>query len=174
VLHALHVASLVLRSILPRLHSLAVLEIVLPETLILSSVDMNVHSITVGLVVLPLALVDVPISMPELSSTIGFVLTPLSFVLGVVRPDLDTRAVSHVIQQVALVNGPILESKLFDELKSLLSGILLKLDKIRIFGSKKLRETSTVSFIFKNCAFVLFIAQSRISVVVDLSLSLVI
>lgn len=81
---------------------------------------MNVDAESIGLVIFPLALVDVAIRVPELASAVSLVLAPLTFVLGTIRPDLNTRSMSHSIFEVALVDCTILENQLVNELESLL------------------------------------------------------
>lgn len=89
---------------------------------------MNVDSVSISLVVLPLAFVDVSVGVPELSTTVRFILAPLSFVLGVVRPDLDSWSVPLVIEEVSFVNSSVFKGKLLDELEALFGSIPLKLD----------------------------------------------
>lgn len=61
---------------------------------------MDVDAEAVSFVVLPLALVDVTISVPKLARAISLVLSPLALVLGSIRPDLNTRSMSHSIFEV--------------------------------------------------------------------------
>ena len=62
---------------------------------------MDVDAEAVSFVVLPLALVNVTISVPKLARAISLVLSPLALVLGSIRPDLNTRSMSHSIFEVA-------------------------------------------------------------------------
>ena len=176
VLHALLVASLVLGAILPGFHALAVLEVVLPVAFVLGTVDVNVDSITIGFVILPLTFIDVSVSVPELSTAIGLVFSPFALVLGVVRPDLNTRSVTHVVQEVAAVDGTVLKGQLLDELKSLFGGISLELHKIRIISCKELWESISglIVVLWSAGPVLVVLGESGVSVVINLVLSLVV
>jgi hypothetical protein len=104
---------------------LAVLKVVLPVSFVLSSIDVHVDSISVGFIVFPLSFVDVTVSMPELAAAVCFIFSPLSLVLGIIWPDLDSRTMSHIIDQISLVDSSILKSQFLDELEALFMSIPL-------------------------------------------------
>jgi hypothetical protein len=124
----------------------------------------NVDSIAVGLVILPFAFVDISVSMPEFSAPIGFVFSPLSFVFCVIRPYLDTRPMSHFIEQVSFVDCPVFKSKFLNKLKSLSDSFLLKIDKVLVFGFKQLRDLAGLVYILSSSDIVL--RNRAVSVVV--------
>merc|ERR1712048_236596 len=111
---AFFVGTIVARAILPGLHTLTILEVILPVTFVLSAIHVNVDSIAIGFVILPLSIVNVAIGMPEFSFAVSLIFPPFALILGVVGPDLDTRTMSHFILEIALVNSAIFESQLFN------------------------------------------------------------
>jgi hypothetical protein len=136
MLHALFVSSFITATVLPALHSLAILKIILPVAFVLGSIDVNVDAEAIGFIVFPLTLIDVTVSVPEFSTAVCLVFAPFSFILGVIWPDLDTWAVTHFVVEVALVNSTILESEFFDEGKTLLLSVLLKVEQILVISVK--------------------------------------
>ena len=134
VLHALAVPSLIVAAVLPALDALPILQVVLPVPLVLGTVDVHVDSVAVGLVVLPLTVIYIAIGMPELAAAISLVHAPLALVLGIIWPDLDTGTMAHVVEQIAAINGAILEDEFFSELQALRGRSLLQFDEVRIIG----------------------------------------
>lgn len=141
VLHALAVSSLVVASVLPALDALTILQVVLPVSLVLGTIDVHVDSVAVGLVILPLTVINVAVGVPELAAAISFVHAPLTLVLGVIGPDLDAGTVAHVIEQIAAINGTILEDEFFSELQTLRGRSLLQFDEVRIIGFEQRRRS---------------------------------
>jgi hypothetical protein len=157
MLHTLFVSTLVSAAILPALHTLAVLEIILPVSFVLGAVDVDIDTISVGFVFFPLSFINVTISMPELSSAVGFVLSPFTLVFGVVRPYLDSWSMSHVVQEVSFVDGSILKSELFDELVSHLDRVLLKIDEVLVLSLKKSRHIILADGLCRDWLILIFV-----------------
>lgn len=103
------VVALVARLVRPSLHTLAVLEIVLPHAFILSSVDVLVDTRTICLVVCPVTIIDITIYMGELSLTVSAILTPFSLIPGSIRPHLDAPAVSETAFPLSCIDRTCLE-----------------------------------------------------------------
>ena len=141
VLHALAVSSLIVAAVLPALDALAILQVVLPVSLVLGTIDVHVDSVAVGLVILPLTVIDVAVGVPELAAAISFVHAPLTLVLGIIWPDLNTGTMAHVIEQIAAINGTILEDEFFSELETLRGRSLLQFDEVRIIGLEQWRRS---------------------------------
>merc|ERR1719219_153026 len=103
------VLSDVLCTIWPNLNAFTVLLVVLPLALIPGAICMVVDSVSVSLIVHPLAVIDITVHMLKAPIPLGLVILPLPFVLGTVRPNLDTMAMPLFALPRTGVGGPILK-----------------------------------------------------------------
>ena len=75
--------------------TLAMLDVIAPDTLVDSPICAVENPVSIRLVVLELSFVVVAVRMPECAFSVRFIVLPLALVLGAVLPDLDAVAVSH-------------------------------------------------------------------------------
>jgi len=79
----------------PRLDTKPMRQVVLPIARVLASITMCVNAKAIRLVVLPISMIDVSVNMSKFSESARLAFLPLAFVLGTVRPNLLTIAVSE-------------------------------------------------------------------------------
>ena len=94
--------------------SLSVLFILVPFAHILSgSIPSHKRAPAVCLIVFPVAFVDIPVCMRQFAISIGFVSGPTPFIHGSVRPSLDAKTVSLIVQPFANIHSAIFYTRLW-------------------------------------------------------------
>jgi hypothetical protein len=89
--------------------------ILIPFALVLGPIDMNIYASPVCLVLLPLPIKHVPVRMPEFPPSMCLVFAPPTFVLGAIRPYLDSVTVSCITLPLAPVDCTVVKNMLFFE-----------------------------------------------------------
>ena len=123
MLPAKGVIALIARLVRPGLHTVPMLQVVLPHALVLGPIDMFVDASPVGLVVGPVSIVDVAIDVNESTFTMSPIFTPLTGVFGSIVPSLLPEPVSEATFPLTSVHSARLES-IRGSLLSLLVGIV--------------------------------------------------
>ena len=90
------VSAIVLGTVGPGLHTLAVLFILLPVAVILCTVQVAVDAVAVRLVIEPHAIIHGAIDVDESSAAVGLVLAPPALVHGTIWPNLLSFTSSNI------------------------------------------------------------------------------
>jgi hypothetical protein len=78
--------------------------------------------------------------------------------------------VSVLIQEVAFVDGSVLEGEFLDELKILLDCILLQLDEVGVVGVEQTRSLIELGDHHGLCVLVVVLGEGAVAVVLQLGL----
>lgn len=81
-----------------------------PVAIVVRAIGMRVSSFAVSLIIDPLAFVDIAISMDKLTLPIGLIILPLALILRTIWPHLGSVAISHTIEPLSSVDGPVFKS----------------------------------------------------------------
>lgn len=112
MLKTLAVHAFIYRSVLPRLFTLAILQVVGPVSFVLRAIYIEVGPEAVGFVFMPFAIEDVPIDMVKHATSMSLVILPLTLVARSIRPGLLTEAMAQVTHPLSVVDSSILKSVL--------------------------------------------------------------